>query len=310
MSTLGGPLDLALGLSLVTLGSLAYAYSFESIASAVGLDQGRAGAVVSPLLTSLPELAVLLAAVVGVGGEQGLEVGEGTVIGEPLVISTLSTPFVLLASGWLRVERSVARYYMAFLALFPFVLAPPALSNHPLARTAVAVTLLAFYVAFSASGHGEEAIPAPRTRARPATLVLAASIASFTFGSRELVEGVLWASGPLGLPPFSVASLLVPSVTALPETGAAAVWARRGLGTMAASALVGEQVLYATVYPAVALLVAPWPFTSASITAVIVTEAAMAITAIGVWRGKLGRAQAAWGLVLVIIYASSLALAR
>jgi len=116
---------------VVLVGSIAYAHSFESLASRLGLSQGLAGAVVSPLFTSLPELVVFVTAVVSVGGRAGAEVGMGTVIGEPLMLSTLMTPLVVAASRGLSVDRSLARPYLVFVAVFPSVLLPPLLANHP-----------------------------------------------------------------------------------------------------------------------------------------------------------------------------------
>ncbi len=310
MPGLGGPLELTLGLVVVLVGSIAYAHSFESLASRLGLSQGLAGAVVSPLFTSLPELVVFVTAVVSVGGRAGAEVGLGTVIGEPLMLSTLMTPLVVAASRGLKVDRSLARPYLVFVAVFPSVLLPPLLANHPLARVGAALALLASYVAFAATARSGEAVEPGELGLRASIVVLMASVAAFYLGSHYLVNGVIWASGALGLTPLAVSTLAVPAVTTLPEVGAALVWARRGLGTLAASSLVGEQVVYATIYPAVAVLAVPWALTADAMVAVLITEVAAAGLALGALRGSLDKAQVAAGLACFVSYLALLPLLR
>ncbi|MCG2891502.1 MAG: hypothetical protein L7G91_04890 [Acidilobus sp.] len=310
MPGLGGPLELTLGLVVVLVGSIAYAHSFESLASRLGLSQGLAGAVVSPLFTSLPELVVFVTAVVSVGGRAGAEVGLGTVIGEPLMLSTLMTPLVVAVSRGLKVDRSLARPYLVFVAVFPSVLLPPLLANHPLARVGAALALLASYVAFAATARSGETVESSELGLGAAVVVLTASVAAFYLGSHYLVNGVIWASGALGLTPLAVSTLAVPAVTTLPEVGAALVWARRGLGTLAASSLIGEQVVYATIYPAVAVLAVPWALTADAMVAVLVTEVAAAGLALGALRGSLDKAQVAAGLVCFVSYLALLPLLR
>ncbi len=295
---------------MVLVGSIAYAHSFESLASRLGLSQGLAGAVVSPLFTSLPELVVFVTAVVSVGGRAGAEVGLGTVIGEPLMLSTLMTPLVVAVSRGLKVDRSLARPYLVFVAVFPSVLLPPLLANHPLARVGAALALLASYVAFAATARSGETVESSELGLGAAVVVLTASVAAFYLGSHYLVNGVIWASGALGLTPLAVSTLAVPAVTTLPEVGAALVWARRGLGTLAASSLIGEQVVYATIYPAVAVLAVPWALTADAMVAVLVTEVAAAGLALGALRGSLDKAQVAAGLVCFVSYLALLPLLR
>jgi cation:H+ antiporter len=295
---------------VVLVGSIAYAHSFESLASRLGLSQGLAGAVVSPLFTSLPELVVFVTAVVSVGGRAGAEVGMGTVIGEPLMLSTLMTPLVVAASKGLSVDRSLARPYLVFVAVFPSVLLPPLLANHSLARVGAALALLASYVVFAATARSGETVEPGELGLRASIVVLMASVAAFYLGSHYLVNGVIWASGALGLTPLAVSTLAVPAVTTLPEVGAALVWARRGLGTLAASSLVGEQVVYATIYPAVAVLAVPWALTADAMVAVLVTEVAAAALALGALRGSLDKAQVAAGLACFVSYLALLPLLR
>ncbi len=310
MSGLGGPLDLLVGLAAVLTGSVAYAYSFESLASRARLGQGLAGGVVSPLLTSVPELAVLLASIVEFRGAGGLGVAEGTVVGEPLVIATVALPASIALTGGLNVDRSVSRPYLAFAALFPLVLAPRLLGGL-LPRAGAASCLVASYVALALAWRsGGEEVPERSTPVKVSAPLLVASVASFAYGSRLLVAGVLWAAGELGVTAAAASSLLVPAATALPEALAALAWARRGLGTMAASALIGEQVLYATVYPAVGMLAAPWPASPDVIAAVAATEAAVLASAAGAMRGRLGGAQAWAGVASIAAYLAFLGLER
>jgi len=236
---------------VVLVGSIAYAHSFESLASRLGLSQGLAGAVVSPLFTSLPELVVFVTAVVSVGGRAGAEVGMGTVIGEPLMLSTLMTPLVVAASRGLSVDRSLARPYLVFVAVFPSVLLPPLLANHPLARVGAALALLASYVVFAATARSGEAVEPGELGLGASIVVLMASVAAFYLGSHYLVKGVIWASGALGLTPLAVSTLAVPAVTTLPEVGPALTYIYIALtlssvaGTIIAAFMAVQRLTYA-----------------------------------------------------------------
>ncbi len=72
---------------------------------------------------------------------------------------------------------------------------------------------------------------------------------------------------------MALSLVLVPLATALPETMSAMIWAFKGGrgGTLSVGALIGEQVVFSTLYPAVFLLTVGFPVGTAIEWSVTVT---------------------------------------
>ncbi|MGC9117128.1 MAG: sodium:calcium antiporter, partial [Conexivisphaera sp.] len=91
-------LSLLGGVSLTLAASALFTDAAERLGARMELGSSFMGSVISPLFTSAPELVVMLVSVLLYGGAAGDEVGAGTVLGEPLLISTVSAPALLLAA--------------------------------------------------------------------------------------------------------------------------------------------------------------------------------------------------------------------
>jgi cation:H+ antiporter len=299
VSALVWQLDVAAGLALTLASSIAFGDSMEFLGSRLGLRSGLLGSVVTPILTSVPELVVILYALIAYHGSRGSEVAEGTVIGEPFLVSTLMLP-LLVAFSLLRGRRGLSAEgellmpLVVFVAIFPSVAAPELLADSK-AKYLAAALLMATYVVFaSVQGRAGEPLAEPfklsfigRAGIAWGFLQLSLSLAGLYVGAEVLVRGVVAASYHLGLSPFEVSVLLVPLATAVPESSVAFLWELRGHDSLAVGALIGEMVLYATVYPAVGLLTAPWRLGTHGIAAVAATELACAAAAYEVWRGRI-----------------------
>ena len=287
--------EAALGLATLLLSSVGLAEGLESLGARLGLRAGVLGAVVFPLFTSLPELSVV-AVSLATRGASG--VAEGTVVGEPLVVSTAALP----AAGGLRVDRRVSLPFLVFAATFPAVLAPRALEA---ARAPAAAALLAAYAAYVALARGiEEELRGGRLGAGQAAAVVAASVAGILAGSRLAVAGIEAMAGGARAAEVELSMLLVPAATALPESAAAVIWAYRGEGSLAASALIGEMVLYSTVYPAAIILATGWLATAREVAAVAASEASCAVAAAQALKGKISWPSVAVGLAGLAVVAA------
>jgi len=71
---------------------------------------------------------------------------------------------------------------------------------------------------------------------------------------------------------------------------------------LAARALMGETLLYATVYPAIGIIAAPWRLDLPALEAVAGTEAAVLAASLKLSRGGLSWRTAAVGLSGLVIY--------
>jgi hypothetical protein len=127
-------------------------------------------------------------------------------------------------------------------------------------------------------------------------LTFAASVPLLLVGSRALVGSTVDLSRALGIPTISLSIILVPLATALPETLSSMIWAFRGRDTLAVGALVGEAVMFSTVYPALGILLTDWALNAAAMFSVAATELASTVILWRVRSGRLGPISAAVGL--------------
>jgi cation:H+ antiporter len=319
-------LALLAGIALTFAASLLFTEAAERLGEEMDLGSSFLGSVVSPLFTSTPELAVLLISVLLYGREGG-EVGAGTVLGEPFMVKTMAIVLVLLAAAagsalgargrGVSVDRELWVPYAFFTILYPLVVLPAAL---PASRIPVATTLAASYIAYAYAmsrrrGSPLEAEgPAILERALGGSraaiaLQLAASVPLLLVGSRALVGSTVDLSRALGIPTISLSIILVPLATALPETLSSMIWAFRGRDTLAVGALVGEAVMFSTVYPALGILLTDWALNAAAMFSVAATELASTVILWQVRSGRLGPISAAVGLALYAAYALAVGIA-
>nr|WP_243665981.1 hypothetical protein [Vulcanisaeta sp. JCM 16159] len=103
----------------------------EYVSSRYRVGASFVGAVLSPILTSFPELVVFLVALLLYGNVSGEDVAVGTVIGEPFVVSTIIYPiiFVIAIIGFylhyrsdmvLEVDRVLVAPFIVVVAFFPY----------------------------------------------------------------------------------------------------------------------------------------------------------------------------------------------
>jgi cation:H+ antiporter len=318
-------LVLLAGIALTFAASLLFTEAAERLGEEMDLGSSFLGSVVSPLFTSTPELAVLLISVFLYGREGG-DIGAGTVLGEPFTIATLSIPAVLLAAAigsalgrrgrGMEVDRELSVPYAFFAILYPLVLLPAALAA---SRIPVAAALAASYIAYAyamsrrsgspVEAEGPTIIERALGGSRAAVAIqLAASVPLLLAGSYVMVGSAVDMSRALGIPAISLSIIMIPLATALPETLSSLIWAFRGRDTLAVGALIGESVMFSTVYPALGILLTGWRLNSAAILSVAATELASIIVLWQVRSGRLGRV-AAVGIALYAAYALAVGIA-
>jgi len=89
----------------------------------------------------------------------------------------------------------------------------------------------------------------------------------------------------------------------LPESITAIIWAFKGRDTLAVSAMVGEKILYSTVYPALGLLLTRWELDAPAIASVALVEVISLLILYHILRGALTPDVAAIGLAGYIGFA-------
>jgi cation:H+ antiporter len=89
-------------------------------------------------------------------------------------------------------------------------------------------------------------------------LQLIVSAVILYFAARQMVGLVNQIALGLGLSLMGLAIIVVPAATAIPETASALIWGFRGKDTLSIASLVGEKVLYTTLFPGIGLILTAW----------------------------------------------------
>jgi len=317
-------LSIAGGFTAVLIGGWLFTNSMEHISHRYRLGGSFVGAVISPVLTSLPELIVFLVALLVYGGVSGEEVAVGTVIGEPFVVSTIIYPIIFLVAviGFrrgsrndlvLEVGRELILPFIVVIALYPTVLLP-ALLGVGVIRYVIATALFIAYLVYVGLMRGKEGIVIEDVEelrfiklARfnedvALALQVITSVLLLYVGSKYLVSGIVDLSRMLSIDTMGLSIIIVPTATVLPESITAIIWTLGNRDTMAVAALIGEKVLYSTIYPALALVLTSWSLTYEAIISVIAVEAVSVAMLYHVLRGRLTWDVGLIGLVGYAIY--------
>ncbi|ADN51849.1 sodium:calcium antiporter [Vulcanisaeta distributa] len=315
------------GFFSVLIGGWLFTNAMEYISHRYGVGASFVGAVLSPILTSLPELMVFLVAFLIYGGVSGEDVAVGTVIGEPFVVSTIVYPmiFIIAIIGFylryrsdvvLEVDKVLVTPFIVVVVFFPTVLLP-AFINSLQVRLVIAVLLLAIYLSYIYIMRAKQGLAIEDYEGLYVLRIvrisrlwewlllmiqLAVSVALLFMGSRAMVAGIIELSRSSMLDVMGLSIIIVPTATVLPESITAAIWTLRGRDTMAVAALIGEKVLYSTVYPAIALIVTRWSLSIEALISVIVVEAISSAMLYHVVRGRLTWDVAVMGLLGYVIY--------
>ncbi len=244
------------GIVTVMLGSYLFTEGAEGVGSRFSLSASFLGSVVSPVFTSMPEAVVILTSML----EGARDVGVGTVFGEPFMAATISYALVAMSAllgghAFLNVERGLSAPYVLVIAAYPLTL----LASAGLHWVGGLILLSAYLLFIAYMRREPSAGEGGYSSTRWFVPKLLSSMALMPLGSHLLIEGVESAANHLGVGELALSLVLVPLATALPETMSAMIWAFKGRGTLSVGALIGEQVIFSTLYPAVFLLTVGFP---------------------------------------------------
>jgi cation:H+ antiporter len=314
---------------LVFVAALIFVDAIEWIAYRFRLGGSFVGAILTPLFTSLPELTVFLVAIFVYGGKAGQEIGVGTIFGQPFMASSLSYGLVGVAAivGYftkkrsnavLVVDKTLAIPYIFIIALFPLTLVP-AVVHIGAIKYLFGLLFLGAYVYYiwlmyrrRMAGLIEDAYEPYFCRIVPKTMPFLLTGAIFQllvaviilyFGSRTMVKSVDVLATGLGISAMALALIVVPAATAIPETTGALIWGYRGKDTLSLGSLVGEKILYSTLYPALGLLLTSWVLDIHAYLSVIATTVISLILLYYILKQRLPWYGLCFGLFFFVAYA-------
>jgi cation:H+ antiporter len=254
------------------------------------------GSILAAVGTALPESIVTAVAVTS-GGPSGAELAQGAAMGGPLVVGTIAYAVVgvlLVRRGTGRLTdlidtRRLAHDQAAFLLIFivKVTLGLVAFAMKPWCG-------VLFFAAYGwylwrelrtdhadpAGDPGLEPLKVQPRRASPQTwAIVAQTLVALivVFAASQIFVTHLAQAGPaLGLPDVTVALLLSPLATELPEVLNAVIWVRQGKTELALANISGSMMIQATVPSGIAIGFTAWDFTPAAAFAGLATMAAIA----------------------------------
>jgi len=309
-------LGLVLSLGVILGGAELFTNGVEWVGQGFGLSEGVVGSVLAAIGTALPETVLPLIAVL-LGKSAGKEIGVGSILGAPLMLTTLAM-FVLGASVLvfsrlggrqreIRADPSVPRLDLTFfLPMFTLAVVAGVLKVRVVDWVLAPILVVGYgmYVRRHLAQpvdeklHREAAdavkplylrrvarVTAGRTASNPHPPPPWASVAQALVGlgiivvaARAFVSVATHLSDRFSVPYLAFALLVAPVATELPEIfNASVIWARRGRDTLAVGNVTGALVFQAVFPVSVGLLLTPWRLSGEALVAALVALGAAAL---------------------------------
>lgn len=280
-------LQLLAMLLVILVAAELFTNALEHLGARLGISEGVTGSLFAAVGTALPETMVPLLAIFAGTADTAVneEIGVGSILGAPLMLSTLSTGLMAMAvlgqrglRGNIAPERSGLTRDLHFF-IFAFAVAaaamyvPHAQRSLRLALSLVLVATYLLYIVLTVraskelvlDGHGTSAgEPMFASRTGLPTngvtifLQLMTGLALLVFGARGFIAGVQGVSQVLHVSALLLSLLIIPIATELPEKINSILWVRRGKDTLAFGNITGAMVFQGTLLPALGITLTPW----------------------------------------------------
>jgi cation:H+ antiporter len=262
------------GLVLIVAASELFTNAVEWAGFGLKLASGATGSLLAALGTSLPETFVPVVALIS-GKPSAAAVASGAVLGSPFLLLGVGVAITGLAvllrrDRTLRLDRSQARRDLGvFVGAFSVVLVAIVLPAP--ARIVIGVGLLATYGLYVRAtlrgGAPSGEMPEPlhllrRHRGQPpaglVALQLLASVALLVVGSDLFVSALNDTATALHANPLTLALIVVPVATELPESINGVLWVRTGNDSLAFGNVAGSAAFQSCVLGFIGLTFTPW----------------------------------------------------
>jgi cation:H+ antiporter len=271
---------LFLSIMAVFIAALLFVNVIEFVACQYKLGGSFVGAILSPLFTSLPELIIVLVALFSYSGQSGELIGIGTIFGQPLMASCVSYGLVGItaaigfqlktrSSAILKTSRNLVIPFLFVTFLFPLALLAGFVRVYTLRYALGGVFIFAYfgYVILMYKRKSSEIVIKSEVpfvcRIVPhqgigSLIQLIISVAILYFASHQLVSTVDQLGHGLGISVLGLSIIVIPMATAIPETASAIIWCFGGKDTLSIASLIGETIIYSTLYVGLGLILATW----------------------------------------------------
>lgn len=283
----GFVLELFAMLFVILAASELFTNALEHLGQRLKISEGVTGSLFAAIGTALPETMVPLLALFAGTSNVSLneEISVGSILGAPLMLSTLTTCLMALAilprrgiAGNVSPEQSGIVRDLNFF-LFAFGLAAAAMFVPQDARyirgflSSALVLTYFIYIMLTlraseqlvANGHGTEAeekmflsrVGLP-TNLSTIFLQLVIGLCLLVLGAQGFISGIEGVSQKLGVSVLLLSLLIIPIATELPEKVNSILWVRRDKDTLAFGNITGAMVFQGTLLPAIGIMLTPW----------------------------------------------------
>lgn len=316
-------LMLFLSVFLVIISSYIFVNGLEYAQHRMKWTETFTGSIISPVFTSFPELIVILVAIFAVGKSSGDQIGIGTIFGEPFMASSLAYSAVLAAvviayvrkrrkDMSMHLDRDLFLPFLFTAIIFPVLVIPVFFLNRAVQDITGTALILLYILYFIISARkrmsleeneGGNLLLAGIVKPWIGSVIqISLSALGLYAGSVILVSSIENIATLYSISPLSLAILIVPVATILPETMSAFIWAYKGKDTTAIASLVGEKVIFTTLFPGIVLLIIPWEVGTASYFSVLATVAVSAVYLPMVIRRKIPGYALSAGVIFFILF--------
>lgn len=274
---------LILSLVIVLAGSALFTNGLEWFGKKLDYSDRAIGGVFAAVGTAMPETLVPIIAILFGSKEAGPPIGMGTIIGAPLMLTTLAMFFSGVSLWWNRKKRpdfprlnvevgTMRRDFESFFVFYGLAIAATFIDGH-VVKMFISALLILFYVLYAvyalrseqtegANGDVLEACYFSPKSANPAMPVVLAqivvSLGMIVLGADLLVHEMQIVSANLGVSPFLLSLFIIPIATELPEKFNSVIWISKGKDSLAMGNITGSLVWQSSVIVAVGILFTDW----------------------------------------------------
>lgn len=302
---------LILSLAIILISCEVFTNGIEWLGMRLGLAETATGSILAAVGTAMPETIVPLIAIFLGSKEQGEEIGEGAILGAPFMLGTLAMfvggVAVLYAyrKGYrgphLKLRKDHAerdmKYFMAMycVALLAGLVGLQTYFDAGPLNYGLAVLLLVAYVVYlrrtlrdekAEKGNTCDALYLCRLFGGDAgkgrlgfvliVLQVAAALVGIIIGAKFFVDGVSEVATAVGISSITLAFLIAPIATELPEKFNSVIWYLRSKDTLGFGNITGAMVFQSSIPVSIGLLFTEWKLEAINVASILIALAASA----------------------------------
>jgi len=317
---------------LIYLSCEFFVNGIEWVGKAFNISESAVGSVLAAFGTALPESIVTFIAVVFGKNSNQKDIGIGSALGEPLVLSTIAYAVVgisiLIFSSKRKAGNSVntnssklARDQVWFMCIFVCKIGL-GLVAFALKPWLSFLFLLAYGIYFykEMSTDSKDIVSkldplkfSSKSTSPKKSLILIQTILALILifiGSQMFVHNLGALSISPGMAPHMVSLLLSPVATELPETLNAVIWVRQGKENLALSNISGSMMIQATVPSALGIIFTPWLLDTSLILSAIITFIAIFSLWITLRQSHLSAKRLSLNALLYVVFIIGIAIIK